>query len=346
MTSPPGAATARAWCRVDLAGGTLDIWPLGLLHPGAVTVNVAVDLPVRVTAVPAARFRIRQGGVVVEEASAEELARQPEGALAGTLLAALGTPPLALDVDSRSPRGGGLGASSALAVALAAAASVASGRAVPAPAELVALARDVEARLMGLPTGVQDHWPAVLGGALAVRHRPGGTEVRRLDADLGALAASLVVAYTGVSHFSAGQNWQVVRRRLDGDTEVSGLLAGIARVAAAAEEALAGGDLERLGALVAEEWALRRRLAPGISVPAVEALLAAARGAGAWGGKACGAGGGGCVAVLCPPGERTAVEAAMAAAGGELLALAPVAGPMTVTPGGDAPPPDQGAPLQ
>ena len=36
--------TARAWCRVDLAGGTLDIWPLGLLHPGACTVNVAIDL--------------------------------------------------------------------------------------------------------------------------------------------------------------------------------------------------------------------------------------------------------------------------------------------------------------
>ena len=201
-------------------------------------------------------------------------------------------------MDSASPRGAGLGASSALAVALAAAAEAAMGRAASEPAALVALARDVEARLMGLPTGVQDHWPALLGGALAVHHRAGGTDVRRLDADLAALAASLVVAYSGVSHFSAGQNWQVVRRRLDGEAEVRELFAGIARVAAAAERALAAGDLPRLGALVAEEWSLRRRLAPGISVPAVEALLAAARGAGAWGGKACGAGGGGSVAVL------------------------------------------------
>ena len=50
---------ARSWCRVDLAGGTLDIWPLGLLHPGAVTVNLAVDLPVtcRVAAPPEAAPR-------------------------------------------------------------------------------------------------------------------------------------------------------------------------------------------------------------------------------------------------------------------------------------------------
>ena len=34
---------AQAPCRVDMAGGTIDIWPLYLYHPGAVTVNFAVD---------------------------------------------------------------------------------------------------------------------------------------------------------------------------------------------------------------------------------------------------------------------------------------------------------------
>src|SRR3982751_4968798 len=35
--------TAKAPCRVDLAGGTLDIWPLYLYHKNAVTLNFAVD---------------------------------------------------------------------------------------------------------------------------------------------------------------------------------------------------------------------------------------------------------------------------------------------------------------
>ena len=30
--------------RVDLAGGTVDIWPLYLFHPGAMTVNFALTL--------------------------------------------------------------------------------------------------------------------------------------------------------------------------------------------------------------------------------------------------------------------------------------------------------------
>src|SRR5579883_1717887 len=42
ITAPK--VSAKAPCRVDLAGGTLDIWPLYLFHPGAVTVNFAVNL--------------------------------------------------------------------------------------------------------------------------------------------------------------------------------------------------------------------------------------------------------------------------------------------------------------
>src|SRR5437588_6733958 len=35
--------SAKAPCRVDLAGATLDIWPLYLFHDNVVTVNFAVD---------------------------------------------------------------------------------------------------------------------------------------------------------------------------------------------------------------------------------------------------------------------------------------------------------------
>src|ERR1700748_1103311 len=39
-----GVITATAACRADLAGGTLDLWPLYLFHPGAVTVNFAFTI--------------------------------------------------------------------------------------------------------------------------------------------------------------------------------------------------------------------------------------------------------------------------------------------------------------
>jgi D-glycero-alpha-D-manno-heptose-7-phosphate kinase len=194
----------------------------------------------------------------------------------------------------------------------------------------VALARDLAARLMGLPTGIQDHYPALLGGALEIRPLPGGERVRRLAVDLEALAARLVVVYSGQSHFSAGNNWQVVRRRLEAEPEVTELFEGIAGAAAALAPALEAGDFPKVGELMAREWSCRRRLAEGISTPVLENLLQTARDHGAWGGKACGAGGGGSLAVLCPPERREEVVSALTRAGGEVLRARPTGQPIQV----------------
>jgi D-glycero-alpha-D-manno-heptose-7-phosphate kinase len=323
--------TARAWCRADLGGGTLDIWPLGLFHPGARTVNVAIDLAatVRIRRVDDV-YRVRQGDSSVEAGSAAALIALPEGALVGVVAEALALPPVEVTLASDSPRGGGLGASSAMVVALIAAAESELGQSPSSPAERAHLARDLEARLMSLPTGIQDHYPALLGGVLEILHRPGGESVRRLDVDLERLGDSLLVVYSGISHFSAGNNWQVVRRRLDGEPEVTGLFAGIAEATAELPAALEAGDFPRVGALMSREWSFRRRLAAGISTPALEALVEAALAAGAWGGKACGAGGGGCLAFLCPPERRSAVTAALEQAGGRVLPARPAGAPLRV----------------
>ncbi len=325
------AVRARARCRVDLAGGTLDIWPIGLLHPGARTVNVAVDLPVSVEVRRlAAGFRVVQGSRAVEAATAAALGEHPEAALVAAALDALEVPPVEVHLASASPQGGGLGASSALIVALLAAVEVLLGRSRSQPERLVALGRDLEARLMALPTGTQDHYPAVLGGALEIVYQPGGEKVSRLPVDLVELGRCLLVAYTGQSHFSAGQNWQVVRRRLDGEPESVELFAGIAEVAARTAEALRQGDLEAAGRELAREWGFRRRLADGVSTPRIEDLFERARAAGAWGGKACGAGGGGSIMVLCRPGRRQEVARALGEGGAEILEARPTASGLQV----------------
>jgi D-glycero-alpha-D-manno-heptose-7-phosphate kinase len=324
--------SARAWCRVDFAGGTLDIWPVGLLHPGACTVNVAVDLAV--TAAIERRqtgYRVTEAGTAVEAASPGELAAHPQAALAGVAAAALDLPPFDLRLASDSPRGGGLGASSALTVALLAAAEEEFDLPRSPPRRLARVARDLEARLMALPTGVQDHFPALAGGALEIRAVPGGERVRRLRADLAGLGESMLVVYSGQSHFSAANNWEIIRRRLDGDAEIASLLAGIAGVAAAVRPVLEAGQLRRLGELMSEEWSYRRRLAPGVSTPVLEELLRVGLDGGAWGGKACGAGGGGCLVFLCPPEKRDLIARRLAAGGGEVLPARPTAGPLQLS---------------
>jgi D-glycero-alpha-D-manno-heptose-7-phosphate kinase len=215
-------------------------------------------------------------------------------------------------------------------VALIAAADRLLGRSPRGEAATARLARDVEARMMRLPTGMQDHYGAMMGGALAIAFLPGGEQVRRLAVDLTELGRHLLLVYSGQSHFSAATNWQIIRGCLEGDPDVRGLFHGIAEVAAELPAALEAADWRRVGELVGLEWQLRRQLADGVTVPAVESLLQLGRSLGAWGGKACGAGGGGCVALLTPSERRDVIARALAQAGGQVLAARPTAQGWTV----------------
>ena len=160
---------------------------------------------------------------------------------------------------------------------------------------------------MGLPTGMQDHYPALLGGALEIRPLPGGEAGAAAGRGPRGAGARLLVVYSGVEPLLGRQQLAGRAPPPGGEPEVTGLFEGIAATAAELPAALEAGDLPRVGELMSREWSYRRRLAAGISTPVLEALCAAAAAAGAWGGKACGAGGGGCLAFLGPPkgGERS-----------------------------------------
>src|SRR6478672_3176936 len=55
------SVVASAPCRADLAGSTLDLWPLYLFHPGAVTLNFAVNILTRcqINALPTSEIRFK-----------------------------------------------------------------------------------------------------------------------------------------------------------------------------------------------------------------------------------------------------------------------------------------------
>ena len=302
------AAIGRVPVRVDLAGGTLDIWPIHLTLPvPAVTVNVALDLPAiaRVTPLAGARVALeaRDRGERAEHASPSALSAAlargdaPAALLGRAVLAAAPEGGLSLVTEAASPAGAGLGGSSALLACAVATLSAAAGR--PRPLEEVRrLAQDVETAVVGGPTGYQDYYPPLFGGCLALEGRPGGVVVERLPVDLEALGRRLRLVYTGVPHRSGMTNWGAMRAYFDGEPATVGALREIADLAIAVRAALRGGDLDAALAAVVAEGAVRRRMAPGVSTPATERVDAAARRAGAVGTKPCGAGGGGCVLVV------------------------------------------------
>jgi D-glycero-alpha-D-manno-heptose-7-phosphate kinase len=304
---------ATAPCRADLAGGTLDIWPIGLLHPGAVTVNVA--LPVRVRLLvdagapagevwqacgDAAWSRLGVGDIGTDLTAAVCLALRPRGGLRVRCL-------------EQAPFGSGLGGSSTYGVALAQAVLALDGRELAEP-QLVALIRDLEARLLGTATGTQDHWAAVRGGLVVLRLEPGGEQLEEPVVDAAWLAERMTVFFTGITHHSGMVNWQALRRRLDHEPVTTTAFAEIAAAARDCHRALLTGDDASCAAAIRREWAARRRLAPEVAPAEIEHLETVASAAGAAAFKACGAGGGGSVLLWHAPDARPGLVAALQAA--------------------------------
>ena len=305
---------ATAPARIDLAGGTLDLWPLYVLHPGSVTVNVAIDLRARCrVGVRERGFRVTVPGLGYERVvnQASELLADPRAALAGALLEGLAiTEPRDIELSSDVPYGSGLGGSSALTVAMAAALAASVGRDFGGPGE-VELVRDVETRVLGKPAGVQDYYPPLSGGLHNLRFFPGRIEAERRDLDPATWLQHLTLYDTGASHSSGMNNWEIFRSRLEGDLGVAARLDDVGAAARDMSEAAEAEDFRAMGAALKREWEARRRLAPVVSSPRIEDVVGRALGAGAWGAKACGAGGGGCVVILSDPGRTPAVREAL-----------------------------------
>lgn len=305
--------SVSAPCRVDLAGGTLDIWPLGVLHPGSVTVAAAV--PVRV------RLRIEATGSDGEVGhriadGAWTILRPRDARRDLTAAVAYHLRPrggLEIEVAEQAPVGSGLGGSSAFATALAGGILALDGREMP-PAALVATLRDLEAVVLEAPTGTQDHWAAVCGGVLALHMDVGGDRVEKLDVEPGWLARRMTVFFTGITHSSGMVNWQVIRRRLEGDRETQEALEGVVAAARMCRTALLARDAGAVGEAIAAEWTARRRLAPEVCPPELTRLTDVALGAGAGAVKACGAGGGGSLLAWHEPDAGAAVAQALAEA--------------------------------
>jgi D-glycero-alpha-D-manno-heptose-7-phosphate kinase len=311
---------ATAPARVDLAGGTLDLWPLHVLHRGSVTVNLAIDrrATCRVRrAEKGVRLVAPDRGIDVVSGSASELREDPRTALVAALVEEiLPDSPVEVEFLSGVPFGSGLGGSSALAVAVAGALSRLAG----ASLEGVELVRDVETRVLGKPAGVQDYYPAFAGALHCLWFETGRTVPERLDVQPSDWEEHLTLFDTGAAHSSGMNNWEVFRRRLEGDGAVARSLDRIAAAAREMADAAHRDDFPAMGRALGQEWAARRELAPVVSSPAIEKAIAAALDAGAWGGKACGAGGGGCVVFLAPPERTPAVRDALGRLGaGRLL---------------------------
>jgi|SRR5436190_851049 len=312
--------------RADLAGGTIDIWPLYLFHTGASTVNFALSLRAGVRIETRTDDRIilesRDRGVSVETTveQIDDLANDTRLALVSKMVHFFRPQTgFHLITNSEAPAGAGISGSSALAIALIGGLNRLVGEHYDEDS-FIGLAANIETTVIKVPAGIQDYYPALYGAVSSIHLRPDGVEREQLAIDEDEIDRRFLICYTGQPRMSGINNWEMFKRHINGDAEVFEIFERIRDAAEQMRDALLANDWYAVGEIMRAAYPNRRRLAPNITTPHMDMIVEKAMANGAEGAKVCGAGGGGCIAFLCADGRKEDVARALAAeAGAEVL---------------------------
>jgi D-glycero-alpha-D-manno-heptose-7-phosphate kinase len=225
---------------------------------------------------------------------------------------------LNIKTSSQVPAGAGLGGSSALNIALCGGLARVTGKRCTR-STILEIAKNVEAIVIRVPTGWQDYFPALYGGANSVHLERDGVKVERLPLPFADVEKRFVLCYTGQPRNSAINNWEVMKSHIDNDERVLKNFDQITTIASQMREALLARDWNDVAELLALEWENRKRNFKGISTPKIDRMIEHTRKQGTMAAKVCGAGGGGCVVFMVRPGTKPAVENALAQMGGQII---------------------------
>lgn len=307
---------SHAPTRIDLAGGTLDIWPIYLFLKNPLTLNLAINLhaEARVESTKATsgmgtitlRSEDQNTELKIRWEDLSQLQPPPALELHVKLLRHFaqtqqdqGTDFL-LSTRARSPAGAGLGGSSALSIAIVGALGTwATGRRIDPIQDgerFIELVRDVETTVIRVPAGLQDYYGAMYGGLQALHWLPRAPRREALATDiLSALEKRLILFYSGQSRNSGINNWALFKGYIDRDPEIQTKFAQISEATQKLQSALIHHQWAEAGRAIADEWKIRKTLAPGMSTLEIDAAFQKAKELFPQSsGKICGAGGGGC----------------------------------------------------
>jgi D-glycero-alpha-D-manno-heptose-7-phosphate kinase len=295
--------------RIGLAGGGTDLPSYYRAHGGGAVVNAAIDKYIHVLVNSKFDRSIR---VAYSKTENVDRVGEVQHALVREALTATGVDTgvevhTIADIPSE---GTGLGSSSTLTVGLLNALYAHRGVLKDAR-ELAEEACRIEIDRLGGTLGKQDQYIAALGGVQLLEFRPDdtvrSTPLPLSTADRERLGDHLGLFYTGITRSAQGILTSQDRRTA---TNLPNLEA-MRDLAYATARALTAGRWEEFGRLLDEGWRLKKELSPGITTPEIDRAYAAAKSAGAWGGKITGAGGGGFLLVIHPPEQSHQIARAL-----------------------------------
>ncbi len=316
--------------RIDLSGGTLDCWPLYNFVGPCWTINLSISTYTGV------KLKIRKDNKIVikindlnyvgEFANINDFLNCSDKEL-GLILATLKYWPIDTGFEwetySQSPVGGGLGGSSSLVVSMLKAFGEYFGKKWDLN-EIVTVGHNIEAGFLKTPTGTQDYVPAAQPGLNIIEYNSNGFNVEAVDYDADYFSDRMLVVFTGKSHHSGINNWQVVKGAVDGDIITLAALRDVADISRDMRTVCLEQSWQNLPGLFKREYTARIKLSSSFSSPEILKLEEIALRNGAEAVKICGAGGGGCVMIWCPPEKRAIIKETIYGQGYQMLESAPL----------------------
>lgn len=308
--------------RVDLSGGTLDMWPLYNFVGCATTINVAIDIwttvIVNMRSDKKVIFNSTDLNKTWEFNKLSEFFLSTDSTLGfyQTIFSHFNNSLHRLQsgfeviTSSQSPIGGGLGGSSSLVISILKALHQLLEIQIPAVRELVYLAHNIEAEMLRTPTGTQDYYPAVTGGLSFIDYEASDIKQTIVSLENTPFENHFLLVYTGRSHHSGLNNFEVLKSVVEGDLKVIAALEKIKSISDELKVAIQNKNWEVIPFIFQQEYAARIQLTPAFTSPEIEKLSEICLAAGALAVKICGAGGGGCVLVWVAPNKRERVVAA------------------------------------
>ncbi|MGI0054698.1 MAG: GHMP kinase [Thermoplasmata archaeon] len=299
----------RTPLRISFAGGGTDLPSYYRHHGGGAVTSAAIDRYVHVLV--SAKFDHTIRAAYSKTENVGHLDELQHGLIREAMRETGVTHGIEVHTVADIPgEGTGLGSSSSLTVGLLQALYAYSGS-LHDPAELAEAACRIEIDRLHGSVGKQDDYIAAFGGVQHFEFRADdsvrASPIPIRPSDRNALGDHLSLFYTGRTRRAQGllasQESRTVANRP--------ALGRMRELADAARDAILATDWKALGAVLDEGWELKRTLTSGISDPEIDAQYAAAKKAGAWGGKIAGAGGGGFLLLAHPPDRTRQLEEAL-----------------------------------
>ena len=229
-----------------------------------------------------------------------------------------GSKGFSLFLHSSAPPGSGLGSSSTLMVTLVGLLKEFHGLPLT-DYEIAELSYHVEREDVGIKGGLQDQYAATFGGFNFIEFHGDRTIVNPLRVNpwiVNELEHNMLLCYTGATRRSDHIIEDQSERLAQGDEDTLAGLRLQKEFAVEMKNALLQRRVDAFGELLHEAWQAKRRLSPRIATPFIEEAYAAARAAGALGGKVTGAGGGGYMLLYCLFDRKHRVAEALTKLGG------------------------------